>query len=111
MVPYQVFVTPHTLCRGFQSPRATWRILNVPSYSIKLRCLIHESKEVIVAGTDAFESRMPSSDSDSQMPLSWKSCSTKETPLLTVDLDLYLEAAKKEPNSAVNFTYLTRDSD
>ena len=28
-----------------------------------------------------------------------------ETPLLTVDLELYLAATKKEPDSAANFTY------
>ena len=41
------------------------------SYS-KLRCLIHESKEVIVR-VPMPRITVPSSDLDSQMPLSWRS--------------------------------------
>ena len=70
----------------------------------KLRCLIHESKEVIVAGTDASNhhafKRLGLTDA------ALLEVVTKQAQLLTVDLDLYLEAEKKEPNSAVNFTYL-----
>ena len=70
----------------------------------QLRRLIHESKEVIVAGTDASNheafKRLGLTDA------ALLAVVTKQTLLLTVDLELYMEALKREPNSAVNFTYL-----
>ena len=99
----QVFVTPHTLAEASNLLAQHGN----PERSLlfdELRCLIHESKEVIVAGTDASNhhafKRLGLTDA------ALLEVVTKQVQLLTVDLDLYLEAEKEEPNSAVNFTYL-----
>ena len=99
----QVFVTPHTLAEA-SNLLAQHGEPERSRLFCQLRHLIHESKEVIVAGTkasihDAFK-RLGLTDA------ALLAVVTKETPLLTVDLELYMEAVKREPKSAVNFTYL-----
>jgi len=99
----QVFVTPHTLAEASNllaqhgEPERS-RLFD------QLRRLIHESKEVIVTGTDASNhnafKRLGLTDA------ALLNVVTRETPLLTVDLDLYYEAARKEPHAAINFNYL-----
>ena len=99
----QVFVTPHTLAEA-SNLLAQHGEPERPLLFDQLRRLIHESKEVIVAGADASNhhafKRLGLTDAALLEVI------TKQAQLLTVDLDLYLEAQKKEPNSAVNFTYL-----
>ncbi|MCY4438295.1 MAG: PIN domain-containing protein [Chloroflexi bacterium] len=99
----QVFVTPHTLTE-------TSNLLaqhGKPERSrlfLQLRRLIRDSKEVVVAGTDASNNRAFRQLGITDAAL--LEVISEKTPLLTVDLDLYMEAARKEPNSAINFNYL-----
>lgn len=69
-----------------------------------LRFLIEESEEIVVASAVAASrsefSRLGLADA------ALLEAATVETPVLTVDLGLYLAAAEKEPDSAVNFTAL-----
>lgn len=70
----------------------------------KLRTLIHESQEICVASKDA-------SDNSAFRRLGLTDAAllevvTTESPLLTVDLSLYLAALKKGEGAAVNFTHL-----
>lgn len=69
-----------------------------------LRFLIEESEEVVVASTVAASSseflRLGLADA------ALLDAATVDTPVLTVDLGLYLAAAEKAPDSAVNFTAL-----
>ena len=70
----------------------------------RLQFIIQESKEIVVASTvasrnNAFK-RLGLTDSV------LLEVATAETPLVTVDLDLYLAALVKGQDTAVNFTYL-----
>ena len=99
----QVFVTPHTLTET-SNLLTQHREPERSRLFVQLQHLIHESKEVTVAGTDAsihtaFK-RLGLTDA------ALLEVAREETPLLTVDLDLYLEAVKRDPNSAFNFTFL-----
>ncbi|MCY4614323.1 MAG: hypothetical protein OXB94_11990 [Nitrospira sp.] len=99
----QVFVTPNTLTE-------TSNLLaqhNEPERSRffdKLKLIIQESKEIVVASTDASRNkafkRLGLTDS------ALLEVVTAETPLVTVDLDLYLAALTKGQDAAVNFTHL-----
>ena len=99
----QVYVTPHSLTETSNLLAQHGKPERTLLFA-QLRCLIHESKEVIVAGTAASNhhafKRLGLTDA------ALLEVVTKQAQLLTVDLDLYLEAEKKEPNSVVNFTYL-----
>ena len=70
----------------------------------RLRFFIHESEEVVVASVEASSNsafgRLGLSDAALLEVI------TAETPLVTVDLDLYLAALGKEIDAAVNFTHL-----
>ena len=69
-----------------------------------LRYTIENSHEVVVASVDASHNsafnRLGLTDAALLEVVSSK------TPLLTVDLELYLAALKKEPDSAMNFTHI-----
>lgn len=70
----------------------------------RLRLLIEETEEVVVASdvasqNDAF-TRLGLTDA------SLLEVATEETPVVTVDLGLYLDAAASDPDSAINFTHL-----
>ncbi len=97
----QVFVTPHTLAEA-SNLLAQHRDPERSRFFDQLQRLIHESKEIIISGTDASNhtafKRLGLTDA------ALLNVVTKELPLLTVDLDLYMEAVRKEPKSAVNFT-------
>lgn len=69
----------------------------------KLRMVIHESEEVVIASTDAASNGMFHRLGLTDAAL--LELITAETPLITVDLDLYLAALEKGENTAVNFTY------
>ena len=101
----QVYVTPHTLTEtsnllGQHGEPERSRLFD------KLRRLIHESKEVAVAGTDASNNRAFQHLGITDAAV--LEVVTEEIPLLTVDLDLYMEAARKAPHAAINFNYLRR---
>ena len=99
----QVYVTPNTLTE-------TSNLLaqhGEPERSMllkQLRVIIHESEEVVVASTAASSNskfhRLGLTDAVLLEVI------TAETPLITVDLDLYLAALEKGQDAAVNFTHL-----
>ncbi len=97
-----LFVTPNTLTEA--SNLLAYH--NDPERSLffnVLRSLIENSQEIIVASVDASHN-----SAFSQLGLTDAAILevvSAETPLLTVDLELYLAALKKAPESAVNFTY------
>ena len=96
-----MFVTPHTLAEA-SNLLAQHRDPERSRFFDNSQRLIHESKEIIISGTDASNhtafKRLGLTDA------ALLNVVTKELPLLTVDLDLYMEAVRKEPKSAVNFT-------
>lgn len=99
----RVFVTPNTLTE-------TSNLLaqhNEPERSRffdKLRFIIQESKKIVVASTVASHNnafaRLGLTDA------ALLEVATSETPLVTVDLNLYLAALAKGQDTAVNFTHL-----
>lgn len=99
----RVFVTPNTLTE-------TSNLLGQhrePERSLffdKLKCIIEVSKEVVVASADASRNNafMQLGLTDAAL----LEVATPETPVVTVDLDLYLAALAKGQNTAVNFTHL-----
>ena len=70
----------------------------------RLRVLIHETEEIIVASTEA-------SDDDAFHRLGLTDSAliqlaSQDTPLLTVDFDLYYAILQRRENAVVNFTHL-----
>ena len=69
----------------------------------RLRFIIHESEEVVIASSEASDnsdfSRLGLTDAVLLEAV------TDETPVLTVDLGLYLAALEKSDHAAVNFTH------
>ena len=99
----RVYVTPNTLTETSNLVAQHGE----PQRSVfldKLRVIIHESKEVAVASTDASSNNMFHRLGLTDAAL--LEVITAETPLITVDLDLYLAALEKEEDAAVNFTHL-----
>ena len=98
----RVYVTPNTLTET--SNLIAYR--GEPERSVlmdKLRVIIHESEEVVVASTAA-----SSNSKFHQLGLTDAALLeviTAETPLITVDLDLYVAALEKGQDAAVNFTH------
>ena len=99
----QVFVTPNTLT---ETSNLLGQHANPERshFFDRLKFIIQESKEVVVASTvasrnNAFE-RLGLTDA------ALLEVATAETPLVTVDLDLYLAALAKGQDAAVNFTHL-----
>ena len=98
----QLFVTPNTLTETsnlVSQHREPERSLLMR----RLQYLIHESEEVVVASADAssiskFE-RLGLTDS------ALLEAATADTPLLTVDFDLYLAAMESGEGRAINFTH------
>ena len=99
----RVFVTPNTLTETSNllsqhaDPERS-RFFN------RLRFIIQESKEIVVASTDA--SRNNAFERLGLTDAALLEVVTAETPLVTVDLDLYLAALAKGQDTAVNFTHL-----
>ena len=102
----QVFVTPNTLTE-------TSNLLSQhrnPERSLffdKLKCIIEVSKEVVVTSADA--SRNNAFKRLGLTDAALLEVATAETPLVTVDLELYLAAVEKGgQDTAVNFTHLQK---
>ncbi|MDE0145789.1 MAG: PIN domain-containing protein [Nitrospira sp.] len=100
--PEQVFVTPNTLTET-SNLLGQHREPERSRFFDKLKFIIQESKEVVVASSvasrnNAFE-RLGLTDA------ALLEVATPETPLVTVDLDLYLAALAKGQDAAVNFTH------
>jgi hypothetical protein len=101
----RVLVTPNTLTE-------TSNLLGQhgePERSIffnQLRLLIEDTGEIVVASADASRNqaftRLGLTDG------ALLEVATAETPLVTVDFDLYLAAASAVPDSVINFTHLRR---
>ena len=98
----RIFVTPNTLTE-------TSNLLSQHGepersrFFDRLRFIIHESEEVVVASAEASDNsafgRLGLTDA------ALLEAVTDETPVLTVDLGLYLAALEKSDRAAVNFTY------
>ena len=99
----RVFVTPNTLTET-SNLLAQHGEPERSSFFERLRFIIHESEEVVVASAEASEntsfSRLGLTDAALLEMI------TDETPLLTVDSELYDAAIRKSDGAAVNFTHL-----
>lgn len=80
-------------------------ILSARSVFGMLMALIEDTEEVVIASADAARNsafgRLGLTDAALLEALS------DARPLITVDLDLYLEASRHDPNAALNFRHLT----
>lgn len=99
----QVFVTPNTLTET-SNLLAQHGEPERSRFFDSLRFIIQESKEVVVASTEA--SRNNAFKRLGLTDAALLEAVTAETPLVTVDLDLYLAALAKGQDTAVNFTHL-----
>ena len=99
----QVFVTPNTLTET-SNMLAQHGEPERSRFFRMLRFLIQRSEEVVVASEAAASSgeflRLGLADA------ALLEIVTAETPVVTVDLDLYLEAMRKGQGAAINFTHL-----
>ncbi len=99
----RVFATPNTLTET-SNLLAQHKEPERSRFFDKFRFIIQKSKEVVVASTVASRnnafSRLGLTDA------ALLEVVTAETPLVTVDLDLYLAASAKGQNAVVNFTHL-----
>ena len=97
-----ILVTPNALTEAsnllaqHRDPQRS-RFLNT------LRMLIEASKEVVVKSVTASNSRVFTRQGLSDAVL-YEAVSS-ETPLVTVDLELYVAIAAKDPHCAINFTH------
>ena len=96
----RVFVTPNTLTET-SNLLAQHGEPERSSFFDRLRYIIHESEEIVVASAEASEntsfSRLGLTDA------ALLEMVTDETPLLTVDSNLYDAALRKSDGAAVNF--------
>ena len=101
----RILVTPNTLTET-SNLLAQHREPERSRFFDMLRYLIHGTEEVVVASIDASDNaafkRLGLTDA------SLLEVVTEETPVVTVDLKLYLAALDKGTNAAVNFTHLRR---
>ena len=70
----------------------------------QLRLIIEGTEEIVVASATA-----SSNNAFTRLGLTDAALlevATEETPIITVDLDLYLTASSSNPGSAINFTHL-----
>lgn len=99
----RVFVTPKTLTET-SNLLAQHANPERSRFFDRLRFIIQESEEIVVASTVASSNsafgRLGLTDA------ALLEVVTAETPLVTVDLDLYLAALEKDPSAAMNFTHL-----
>ncbi len=101
--PQQVFVTPNTLTET-SNLLAQHKDPERSRFFDRLKFIIQESKEIVVASTVA--SRNNAFKRLGLTDAALLEVATAETPLVTVDLDLYLAALAKGEGAAVNFTHL-----
>ena len=100
----RVFVTPNTLTEASNLLARTApgsRALPAPGTGSAL--LIHESEEVVVSSSDASSNtefrRLGLTDAALLQVV------TADTPVITVDLGLYVAAAREDPSAALNFPH------
>ena len=98
----RVLVTPNTLTEA-SNLLGQHREPERSSLLTTLRVLIGESHELVVASAEAAEHpffpRLGLTDAGLLRLVS------RDTPLVTVDLDLYLAASKADPSSVVNYRH------
>lgn len=99
----QVFVTPNTLTET-SNLLAQHKEPELSRFFDKLQLIIQESKEIVVASAEA--SRNDAFKRLGLTDAALLEVVTAETPLVTVDLDLYRAALAKGQDAAVNFTHL-----
>ena len=99
----QVLVTPNTLTET-SNLLAQHGDPERSHFFDRLKFIIQESKEVVVASTVA--SRNNAFKRLGLTDAALLEVATAETPLVTVDLNLYLAALAKGQDAAVNFTHL-----
>ena len=99
----RVLVTPNTLTEtsnllGLHGEPERSRFFE------RLRFIIEETEEIVVASADAARhnafTRLGLTDA------ALLGVATEETPIITVDFDLYLAASSSNPESAINFAHL-----
>ena len=99
----RVLVTPHTLAEA-SNLLAQHREPDRSRFFRLFRQIIEQSKEIDVAAADASRNslfvRLGLTDAALLEVVS------RETPVVTVDLELYLAATGKEPQSAINFRHI-----
>ena len=98
----RLLVTPNTLTEA-SNLIAQHREPERSKFLEKLRSLIHEAKEIVVSSADAADSRVFVEMGLTDAAL--LECVSREQPLITVDLDLYLAASAKDYRAAFNFTH------
>ena len=99
----RVLVTPNTLTEtsnllGLHGEPERSRFFE------RLRLIIEQTEEIVVASANA-----SSNNAFTRLGLTDAALlevATKETPIITVDLGLYLAASSSNPGSAINFTHL-----
>ena len=99
----QVLVTPNTLTEA-SNLLAQHREPERSLLLMTLRALIHESHEVVVTSANAADH--PSFPRLGLTDAGLLGLVSQDTPLVTVDLDLYLAAAATDPLSAVNYRHI-----
>ena len=99
----RVFVTPNTLTET-SNLLAQHRDPERSRFFDRLKFIIQESKEIVVASTVA--SRNNAFKRLGLTDAALLEVATAETPLVTVDFDLYRAALAKGKDAAVNFTHL-----
>ena len=99
----RVFVTPNTLTET-SNLLAQHGEPERSRFFDTLRFVIQESEEIVVASVEASSNRAVGRLGLTDAVL--LEVATKETPLVTVDLDLYLAALDNGEGTVVNFTHL-----
>ena len=99
----QVFVTPNTLTET-SNLLAQHKDPERSRFFDRLKFIIQESKEIVVASANASSNNVFKRLGLTDAAL--LEVATAETPLVTVDLELYLAAVEKGQDTAVNFTRL-----
>lgn len=99
----RVYVTPNTLTET-SNLLAQHREPERSLFFDRLRLIIQESEEITVASTTA--SQRPEFRRLGLTDAALLEAVTADTPLLTVDLALYLASLEKDPSAAVNLTHL-----
>lgn len=99
----RVLVTPNTLTEtsnllGLHGEPERSRFFE------RLRFIIEETEEIVVASVDS--SRNSAFTRLGLTDAALLEVATEDTPVITVDLDLYLSAVSSNPESAINFTHL-----
>ena len=100
----KVLVTPNTLTEAsnllaqHRDPERS-RIFGM------LKFLIEDTEEIVIASVDA--ARNSSFERLGLTDAALLEAISDATPLVTVDLDLYLAASRNAPNAALNFRHLT----